>query len=88
MSGIELEVLLRKVFGPYGLFRGIRKESMSLTECLQEILSGNISLTDIFKPLLSADMGGIEQQIKSVLEKVGNLSYKQIQIVGLVLDMP
>ena len=63
VKGKALEVILRKVFGPNGLFK--------------EILKGKVSMADLLKPLTKPDMGGLDRKIKEVLEKVYIFSSSQ-----------
>ena len=51
-----MEVILRKIFGPHGF--------------LKEILKGKLSMSDLLKPLIKPDMGGLDRKIKEILEKV------------------
>jgi hypothetical protein len=55
-EGKSLEVILRKIFGPHGLFK--------------QILKGEVTLRDVLKPLTRPDMGKIESKIREILQKM------------------
>jgi len=55
-EGKSLGMILKKIFGPYGLLRSI--------------LKGEVSINDILKPLTRIEMGGIEHKIRDVLNKM------------------
>jgi len=55
VEGKGLETVLRKIFGPNGLFA--------------DIFRGKVSLQEFLKPLVT-DMGGIEHKIKELLKQV------------------
>jgi hypothetical protein len=55
-EGKSLGVILKKIFGPYGIFRSI--------------LKGEVSLNDILKPLTRIEMGGVEHKLREVLNKM------------------
>jgi hypothetical protein len=56
VEGKSLEVILKKLVGPYGL--------------LQKVLKGKISLEQIFKPLAGTNLGGVEQKIMEIMNKM------------------
>lgn len=56
VQGKSLEVILRKIFGPHGL--------------LKEILKGQVSLNDVFRPLSRPDMGEIRHKMRELLNKM------------------
>jgi len=56
VQGKSVENILRKLFGPYGL--------------MKEIIKGQMSLSDLFKPLTGTGMGGVEHKIREIINKM------------------
>jgi len=54
--GKSLEQILRKTFGPHGL--------------LKDILKGQVSISDVFKPLMSKNLGGVQEKVRKVLTEM------------------
>jgi hypothetical protein len=56
VEGKSLEVILRKIFGPHGL--------------IKEILKGDITLRDLFNPLMRSNLGGVQEKVREILSKM------------------